>query len=160
MDSYSSPLLIRVAQTLGITLSTLWGGATLSMSLFFVPSLLLAPPSTAVKQWAKIFNLGKVMGPPVSIIAAGAYSYVAYKLPSSSSPEFKRYVTAAVLSAVIAPYTIVLMSSTNNKLLALNAVVGKGEGALELVRHWGVLNFWRGVMLTVSGGLGVWTALS
>jgi len=160
MDAYSSPVLTRVAQTLGISLSTLWGGATLSMSIFFVPALLQAPPPVAVKQWASIFNLGKVTGPPISIAAAGAYSYLAYQLPSSSSPKFKGYVTAAILSAVIAPYTIILMSSTNNKLLALDAAGGRGEGTFSLLDHWGVLNFWRGLIVTVSGGLGLWTALS
>lgn len=77
------------------------------------------------------------------------------------------------MSAVIAPYTILLMTATNNKLLAKEqetrglkkgddiVEVGLGgESAHALVKYWGQLNFWRGMMLTASGVLGIWTALA
>ena len=73
----------------------------------------------------------------------------------------------------IVPYTLLLMSSTNNKLLAKvdetktlgikDEVVEVGlgnESAHKLVDTWGVLNLGRAVLLLVGSVVGAWTALN
>lgn len=72
----------------------------------------------------------------------------------------------------IVPYTMAMMMDTNRKLLekaeetkeygVLDEVIetkGEGESAHQLIDRWGVLNFGRGCLLVVGGGLGIWTAL-
>lgn len=172
-SQYEAP--VRVAQALGITVSSFWAGATFSISTFLVPQLLAAPVPLAVTSWAKMFNLGKKMAPPISILAAAAYGYVAYSLPNTPGyttrdKDFWRYVAAALFSGAVGPYTIIVMSSTNNALLEKAAgVAAAGEkvvqstseeaGARALIDRWGVLNLIRASLLVTSAGIGAWTAL-
>lgn len=71
------------------------------------------------------------------------------------------------------PYTLVFMLRNVNKLKAKLAEtsalqntdevveVGLGsETAHKLVDDWAVMNLGRGAMLTISGVLGLWTALN
>ena len=164
---------LRIAQVLGITLSSFWAGATVSISTFLIPHLISAPSSQAVTSWARMFNLGKFMAPPISLAAATSFGYIAYSLPTSTPNRdkvFWRYVTAAVFSGAVPFYTATFMQSTNGALLREAAkVAGEGggkavgtigeAGVSELLRKWSVLNNLRGSLLIVSACIGAWTAL-
>lgn len=43
------------------------------------PALLDAPAPLLVKQWQKVFDTGKVVAPPLSIISAAIFGTLAYK---------------------------------------------------------------------------------
>ena len=75
----------------------------------------------------------------------------------------------------IVPYTIVVMGTTNRKLMEMESKVrevnvleekieekkvASPETAHSLMDWWGVLNLGRGAMLVVSGVLGLWTSLN
>jgi len=74
----------------------------------------------------------------------------------------------------IAPYTMVFMKGTNNKLLrkeeetraldvmakVTEAGVKKGESAHELVDWWGMLNLGRSVSLISAAVIGAWTIIN
>ena len=161
------PIPIRLAQTVGITFSTLLAGSTISMSTFLVPRILESPAPLLLKQWTNFFNTAKKVQPPLAIVAGGSYFYLAYDLFSSTTTSgadrgrLLRYAVAGLLSVGIVPYTILFLNQTNNKLLGMKdaSILVAGESVHQLVDRWGVLNLVRGVMLTVSGALGVWTSL-
>ena len=113
------------------------------------------------------------MAPPFGSLAAAAYFYLAYTLPShADKSKFYGYIAAGLLSIGIVPYTLIFLMPTNTKLLKKTEEtksLGKSEEVVEvglgeetahkLVDWWGVLNLGRGVMLTASGLIGAWTAL-
>jgi hypothetical protein len=171
-----TPLPIRIAQTIGITISSAVSGASLSLSFFVVPRLLEAPTPLLLKQWNSSFDLGKKSIVPLAGVSAASYFYLAYELHSrlsASSSKWKMYLLAGLLSVAIVPYTLGIMMSTNKKLLAKveetkalsfkDEVVEAGLGdetAHKLVDKWGMLNLGRGALLVLSGVVGAWTALN
>jgi len=180
-----SPLPIRLAQTVGLSLTLVQAGATLGISAFTVPRLLESPTPLMIRQWANTFTIGKAVAPPLAILSSLSYFYLSYAHSSYSSSSASAinlalqgnkalaYAVVGGLSVGIVPYTLLLMTPTNNKLLKKademrglekeDTVVEiglAGENAHQLVDWWGVLNFGRGVMLSVAGVMGVWTALN
>ena len=71
-------------------------------------------------------------------------------------------MAAAVGLIGLAPYTRLLMWSTITEL-SKRAESGKEASekadTLALVEKWGRMNFWRGVMLLSSAGVGIWASL-
>ena len=105
----------------------------------------------------------------VSAISWGYLAYHFYQREPKSS-RWQLYALAGVSSLIILPYTIFLMGSTNNKLLARAAEAGlleakekvtevglpKGESTKELVDLWSRMNAFRGLIAlggTVFGAL-------
>lgn len=164
---------IRLAQTVGITTSSLLAGASLTMSFMMVPRLLESPTPLLLKQWNGMFQAGKVSAPPVAAVSAASFFYLASKLPASADKtKFYSYIAAGVLAVGIIPYTVVFMLPTNQKLLEkveetkmlslkdelVEAGLGE-ETAHKLVDKWGMLNLGRSVLMTIAAVLGTWTAL-
>lgn len=123
------------------------------------------PPAVPIKQWRSIFETGKTQNPPVAAISAAAFLYLAWsvrpgaQLFRASSPRCHLlYSTAAVLTVSIVPFTIAVMSKTNNALLAKAA--GERPGSSEatssevqtLIEKWITLNGIRS-LLPLAGGL-------
>jgi hypothetical protein len=171
----TDPLPIRLAQTLGLSTSLLLSGGVLTTSIYLVPRLLESPSPLLLRQWLHTYNLGKRTAPPMAILSSLSYLYLAYQTHASDPTDAKAwaYLTSGVLMAGIAPYTLTVMRGTNGKLIekagemkgfkdgetVVEVGLGK-ETAHALVDWWGVLNLGRGVMLSVAGVLGVWTALN
>jgi hypothetical protein len=180
----SSQLPIRIAQTLGITLSTFVAGSSITISTFLVPRLLESPAPLLLSQWTNLFHAGKVTAPPLSLISACTYFYLSYTKHTSylytgtGRDRFAvwSYLVAGLLSVGIIPYTLLVMGDTNRKLLQqrqsldytrelnikedeITQQYKDNKTVHELVDWWGVLNLGRGLMLTISGVLGTWVAL-
>ncbi|KAH7323669.1 hypothetical protein BKA65DRAFT_598236 [Rhexocercosporidium sp. MPI-PUGE-AT-0058] len=180
------PLPIRLAQTLGITTSLLLAGSTLSTSLTTIPRLLESPPTLLLQQWGHMYDVGRKTGPPVACVASVSFFWLAWRARLESGVRAVSdvvgtrgrgrvwiYSIAGILSIGIIPYTFAVIMGTNRKLLRKVEVTRLVElsredlleqkdserSAHQLVDWWGVLNLGRGVMLAVSGGLGVWAAL-
>ncbi|KAH0538996.1 hypothetical protein FGG08_004445 [Glutinoglossum americanum] len=139
---------IRVAQTLGITSSAVLAGSLFSISFSTVPSLLLAPAPLLQQQWEAIYQHGKTVGPRVALFSAVNLLFVAYKRYDSGGfgggeGPWQAYGAAAVITMMIAPYTVVLMRDVNDKLLAAGRRLGKrteiGIAEEEGVKNCGAL---------------------
>ena len=110
--------------------------------------------------------------------SALSFASLAYRLRDTVSGNGDRvgrfYALAAIATASIVPYTLTVMRSINGTLhdkvnetksLSLDEVltevgVTRGESTKQLVDHWGVLNFGRGLLPLVGSILGCWAALS
>ncbi|KAL3420734.1 DUF1772 domain containing protein [Phlyctema vagabunda] len=169
------PVPIRTAQVLGIFTSTLTAGASIGLSSQLVPRLLESPTPLMLKQWNRSFQSGKKNMPPLALLAASSYFFLAYRsrqLVGANAATWKLYLAAGLLSFGIIPYTLLFMMPTNKKLLAKvdetaalsfkDEVVEAGLGeetAHKLIDKWGLLNLGRGVMLAFSGLLGAYTTV-
>ena len=171
-----SPLSTRLIQTVGISTTLLIGGANIAYSVVLVPRILESPTPLLVRQWDHAYEQGKRSIPPVAVFSGISYFYLAYNEHTAAFPaswKVPAYATAGVLAASMIPYTLVFMLRNVNKLKAKLAEtsalqntdevveVGLGsETAHKLVDDWAVMNLGRGAMLTISGVLGLWTALN
>lgn len=131
-------------------------GNIATLSLTSVPALLQSgsndsvPSAILVKQWRYTFEKGKSQNPPVAAATAAAFAYLAWSVRSGSplrslAPKnsIQLYCTAAILTMGIVPYTIVAMSSTNNRLLAKSEATEEtlvDVEAKELLQRWTFLN--------------------
>ena len=174
-----APLTLRLVQTIGITVTSWMAGQVSSFSFFTIPRLLESPTPLMLKQWVNMFQAGKSVGQPVSIIIPVSYLYLAYASHSSSSSPFfsnkvaLSYAAAAALCLSIPPYTITVLKSTNVAIFKRAEEVTKGEkegravearkgeeSAQDLLRRWALLNLGRVVLLLASALLGTWTTIN
>lgn len=140
-----------------------------SISMLSVPSLLSAPPGVVAKQFAVMYNIGKVTQPPFTLITALNFFYPSYRKyeaaavsDSSLIPIWKLYTLArgSVFSAL--PYTFGLMEKTSHKPLRLGEQTQekRKDGAAQEIRALiygrGVLNMVRSVFPLVGAVLGFW----
>ncbi|KAK0117651.1 hypothetical protein ONS95_011983 [Cadophora gregata] len=168
----------------GLTIST--SLTTIPRLLESPPSLLLQQWGNMYKRGAKIgppvsllastsfFYLAyKAHVSPSLFDGISNGTNIAASSSSSLPNKVVAYILAGVLSIGIVPYTFAVLMPTNKELLRKVEVLGKVElsgeeeaemkeaerSAHQLVDWWGVLNLGRGVMLAVSGVVGVWTSL-
>ena len=100
--------------------------------------------------------------PKVAITVALSYAYAAYTARNRGGRTWGGYAGAAGLVVSIVPFTIALMSPTNDTLTqAANAsTVISSEGIVdELVVRWGTLNLARSVLPLVGALAGLVTFL-
>lgn len=125
-----------------------------------------------------MYQRGKSLGPPLALVSATAYWYLAYKSHFSSaiaSSKTWAYVTAGALVLGIVPYTLLFLQGTNEKLKKakeVNMLKGLGKEGSEinaqeenqtahaLVDTWGLLNLGRGMLVVASGVLGTWAVVN
>ncbi|KIW86766.1 uncharacterized protein Z519_12552 [Cladophialophora bantiana CBS 173.52] len=168
-----SSIYLRVAKILGVTGSAWLGGNIAGLSLLVTPALRHSSTddgvssSTISKQWRYIYESGKAQNPPIAAVAAVAYLYLAWTArglaPTSQLPLY--YGSAAVLTLGIVPFTLIAMSSTNNKLMRHSEALSKNPSASlqpssdqevdELVARWTVLNGIRSLFPLTGAILGV-----
>lgn len=106
-----------------------------------VPTLSEAPVDTLVKQFSRMYGIGKSSSPPIAIAATLCNGFSAYHFRGKSlliggfvSP-YALYVAAAVSVMCIVPYTVLYMEpAVNRMLLDLGSHVGKGVK----IEHLGV----------------------
>lgn len=137
--------------------------------------------NTLALQWKTLYNHGKVQNPPIAAISACSLYYLAYAVRSHSA-HYSRfagestgafYAGAAFLTLGIVPWTLVVMTSTNDRIAAVAEIEAgneteeksKGGGLSDeefdgLLGRWQVLNGIRGVFPLVGGVLGLFLALS
>ena len=100
------------------------------------------------------------MCPPLAVVAALAHvlgAYINRNAITSVGGGAKYSLTAAVSTIAIVPFTIFLMSSTNDELFrreqaARGTAADVEPSSLELVKQWGRLNLTR-AFLPAAGAL-------
>lgn len=184
------PTTVRIAQTLGITTSAFVAGkrptpldqipltqsigSILSMSVFSVPSLLLAPSPVLVRQWQLSFNREKIINPAIALVSAFSYFWLSWRLYGGlNHPKAEMYALSVICTLGVWPYTIFGMMPTNRKLFkkydemkglsvheqATEVGLAKGESAKGLLDRWGMLNIGRGMLPLLGAVLGLWSTL-
>lgn len=149
-------------------------GNIAAISLIGTPALLRSqkednlPSGVLAKQWRNMFENGKSQNPPVAAGVTSAFLYLAWSA-RSGAPLFKKtpvgrtalFSAAAVLTVGIVPFTIVAMSSTNNKLLEKSESLKNSSDAetVDLVQHWTTLNQIRGSLPLIGGLCGIVASL-
>lgn len=171
MSTY--PAAFCVAQVVGLTGAAWLSGSIISLSTITVPALIKAmrednmPLDVAVKSWRNIYTKGKSQSPPVAAVTSVAFLYCGWAVragtelaPLTPSNSSLMYCTAAVLTLGIVPYTIGLMSDTNNQLIdkANSNWVADEKSSTEvesLLSRWLKLNAGRGLLPLVGGLIGL-----
>ncbi|KAF2463248.1 uncharacterized protein BDR25DRAFT_307855 [Lindgomyces ingoldianus] len=166
------PSGILIAQAVGITTSVFLAGQNAAFSYATVPALLEAPAPLAARQWKKVFDLGKKVGPILAVAGTIATGYLASQQDTSSLP-FKLNLAATIIFPSIIPYTLAFMKPTNNKLLskadslastelsnkAAEAGVTQSETVHALLDKWATLNLARALITCVGALCAVWAAI-
>jgi len=157
-----------------------------------VPSIMEAPPSLCARQWKKVRDLGHNLIPPLYLTCGLSLGYLAYrrKLPAwcvsvalltewyflepVSSTAFKLYATAAALVPSIIPYTRLVITPLDHKLIdkaytlaytsledkEVEADVPKEERVHELMKKWAGLHAVRALMAGVAAVCAAWASLN
>ena len=130
------------------------------------------------QQWLWFYSRGRATFPPLAATAALAYTYLAFHLPDDNVLA-KWYITAAVSTISIVPFTLLVMMPTNNLLAASaarassmkresgeedvgNKVVkqdGEDEEFLRLMMKWARLNYLRALLPLSGAVIGLTAAL-
>lgn len=151
-------------------------GNIAALSLMVIPALSKridgVSRSTVVKQWRSIYELGKTQNPPIAAVTSAAFFYLAWSArciaPQSRIPLC--YGSAAILTLGIAPFTLLVMSTTNNKLIHHSEFAPKkshspsidtsDEEIDRLLARWTSLNAFRSLLPLIGGLLGLAASLA
>ncbi|KAL4959514.1 DUF1772 domain-containing protein [Aspergillus stella-maris] len=166
---------VRAAQVVGLTGAAFLAGNISTYTLSAIPALQSslssspAPsPATIARQWLAMYNTGKAQNPPIALLTASAFSYLAWTAHSGTSAAVDvlspknatwLYAAAAVVTVGIVPWTLAAMSSVNSTLAGVAEGVGanaekRSDEVSELLSKWKVLNGVRGVFPFVGAVLG------
>ncbi|KAL4786581.1 hypothetical protein BJX76DRAFT_354946 [Aspergillus varians] len=167
------PPSIRAAQAIGLTGAAYLAGNIASYSLVSVPALQTAhsdykaPLTLIVKQWRALYDRGHAQNPPIAVVAASAFAYLAWSVHKSVAVAalaprnaVALYSAAAALTVGIVPWTFATMIKTNE---VLQRRAGEdwipdeesSEEVEECLGRWRVLNGIRGVFPLVGALVGV-----
>ena len=138
-------------------------GAIVSISALTIGVLQeTVPPSRLPASWKVLFNRGKTRGPAVALFAGLNYVYVAYS-SFQSGGGWMGFAVAGLLTLAIVPWTVLVMSGVNGKLMdAADAVPRQNLEAKEvqwLMGRWSLLNAVRGLLPLIGGVVGLWNAM-
>lgn len=158
---------IKLAQIVGVTSSVFLSGFSFSASYLSMPALGLAPINIRLKQWLKIYNLGKFVSPPLGLASGITWGLLSYS--HYGSLAWKNYAAAGFLTfGGTVLWTVAVMMGTNNELMAMTKT-GKGEkegdsGAFRdraetVLSSWDKMNWARIVLPLVGGAVGMWGML-
>ncbi|KIW31000.1 uncharacterized protein PV07_02685 [Cladophialophora immunda] len=168
-----SSIYLRAAKIIGVTGAAWLGGNIAALSLMATPALRRSTAEDGVsasavsRQWRYIYEAGKAQNPPIAVITAAAYLYLAWsarRVVASLGPLSLYYGSAAVLTLGIVPFTLIAMSATNNKLIRHSDAASKGpstplqppgdEEVEGLIAKWTTLNGIRSLLPLAGGVLG------
>ncbi|KAA8648918.1 DUF1772 domain-containing protein [Aspergillus tanneri] len=164
----SVPSGVRIAQTVGLTGAAWLSGNIAALSVNVIPALLQShreeqiPLSITVKQFRNMYENGKAQNPPIALVTAVAFGYLAWAARSESTFPLavqnstcacvsSLYLTAAVLTLGIVPWTLATMRRTNQGLLdkANSTWVPDEKSSVDTVEsfeRWIVLNAVRSLL--------------
>lgn len=128
-----------------------------------VATLTEAPLKTLVKQFYRMYNIGKTSSPPLALTATLCNGFSAYRsrrknaLIGGMATPFMLYVAAAISVMAIVPFTLLYMEpAVNRQLLQLGSQANRGvkaehlgaseEDVRKLLVRWKGLNFVRATL--------------
>ncbi|PWY85954.1 hypothetical protein BO70DRAFT_378649 [Aspergillus heteromorphus CBS 117.55] len=176
------PTSFRIAQAVGLTSAAWLSGTIFSLSYITIPVLLQShhdhaiPLQPITKQWRTLYETGKRRVPPLALLTASTFLYLAWRVRHNTPVEalaskhsMAVYVGSALLTLGIVPWTAVVMGGTNGELMAwaerggdgVREEKGKGvekddkeeeeERVRGLLARWGWLNAGRAVWPLLGG---------
>ncbi len=74
-----APLRIRIAQTVGVTVTAFLAGQLASASYVLLPLIMQSPAPLLARQWNAMFDQSKKIGPPTLIGLTALFTWLAYK---------------------------------------------------------------------------------
>ncbi|KAL5322615.1 hypothetical protein ACEPPN_010588 [Leptodophora sp. 'Broadleaf-Isolate-01'] len=175
---------IRIAQVIGLGGAAWLSGNISSLTLITIPTLLNShtqsqtqpkplTPHTLAQQWRHTYELGKSQNRPISAMIASSFAFLAFKARTAGGPRsiLALYGLAALLTVGIAPFTVLVMRGTNERLISLSEGTGRGIGKVGseqeqeeevrgLLERWGRLNGVRGLLPLFGGVVGVFAVLA
>lgn len=122
-----------------------------------------APLDTLVKQFSRMYNIGKTYSPSLAVATTLCNGFSAYQSRSKDAvigglaSPFALYVAAAISVMAIVPFTLLYMEpAVNRKLLGLGSHTSRGvkaehlgaseEDVMKLLIRWKRLNFVRAAL--------------
>jgi hypothetical protein len=136
---------------LALLVASLFAGAAIYVSVAEHPARMQLDPDAALKQWKPAYAKGAVMQASLALVgfALGIAQCFVDGIRTGQffqQPDWWFLIGALILLANW-PYTLVVIMPTNHKLKA-QAVAE--ESTMALLRCWGALHFWRGVLGVAS----------
>lgn len=160
--SLSASFPVKVGGTLGITFSAFFVGSAVTVAYLGVPTILLqaptlplpppvnapnaasptsvssekpvAKPQHLARQWQNMYDVGKPLGMMSAVLGTGSFLYAMRHLPSGSRLQQRLLLVAATLTMGILPYTLTVMSRTNNELHRRADAATRGEDEESLAK--------------------------
>jgi len=162
----SSPAFL-VTRLLGISSSVFLSGFAFSASYYGIPAIVLAPLPLRLTQWQVIYDLGKLVSPPVSALSAALWGVAAWISHGQHSEDWKFYATAGAFTFAVPLWTVVVMLPTNNDLMKKAKLGGELEAESESFKvtsekalvKWDRMNMVRAVLPMVGAWVGLYAAL-
>ena len=128
MSSFDSYSTIKTLFVIGSTTSAICSdyialpllltqitGGLLFTSYMYVPGYVKnSSDESLLHQWQTMGAIGKVVVPPLALIASGAHFLNSYM--THTQPQHYRFMVADVLSLAILPYTFMALGPTNAEL--------------------------------------------
>ncbi|MCJ1359889.1 MAG: hypothetical protein MMC33_009892 [Icmadophila ericetorum] len=156
MSSYDSYSLVKNLFVLSTTTSALCSGGLLFTSYMHAPAYVKnSSDASLLNQWQTMGAIGKVVVPPLALIASGANFLNSYM--THTQPQHYRFMAAGALSLAILPYTFVALASTNAELASreeqkeISPDTGLGSLDIkELITRWSNRSAVRGFLLLAS----------
>jgi hypothetical protein len=124
-------------------------------------------------QWARTYARGAAVMPAAAVLSAAGMFWLSLV---TREERARGYLAAGLLTVGIVPYTILVMTGTNQRLRGLEGEMGVGSAAAAaaggkevgveeersakgLVDWWGMLNLGRAGMLIAGVGCGLWATI-
>jgi hypothetical protein len=114
-----------------------------------------------------IYDLGKLVSPPVSAVSAVLWGVAAWVSHGRHGEDWKLYATAGFLTFAVPLWTVAVMMHTNNDLMKKAKVGGELEAESESFKTsseqalvtWDRMNMVRAVLPMVGAWVGLYAAL-
>jgi len=74
-----APWKIRIAQTVGVTVTAFLAGQLASASYVLLPCIMQSPAPLLARQWNAMFVQSRKIGPPTLIGLTALFTWLAYK---------------------------------------------------------------------------------
>ena len=147
------------------TIASAWlCGGMASISLLAIPAVSQSTSNgIIVKQFTKMYQIGRLTQPPATLVTGLLFLYAAWKSDNKvSSKKVLAGAGASVLSVL--GFTYAVLEPTSNALMDMIHYqdIERTDGQEErvLLRKWGVLNAVRAGMAGLATGLGVWVLMN
>jgi len=151
----------KLVQGFALGSSAYLAGYISSISLGSIRPLTRAPPMVAAQQWQEIYNVGKHTAPPIALLSLSAYGYLSWAAGGLANTKGALYAAAGTAVIAIVPFTLGVMLSTNNRLIAQTkewestALVSQSTLVQQQLDKWRVLNLIRSLGPAIGAGLGL-----
>lgn len=110
-----SPTSVRLAQTLGLTLSSYAVGQTISQSIFTVPALLRLPTPALLSEARRLGTSNKTTH-LLTAISAIASAWLEYREPTSRTQASRLYIASVVFLVTSALWSTLAVRSLEREL--------------------------------------------